>query len=428
MEKALLKKAAVQSVALMLGVIMLSYAIKQYNSVAISASNNDDISPDTQIVIHNIIEEVVTTNKPDYVDAKVDIETLEKPGLIFTGAETDINKDILKLLGEKYLVIKKPQGGALKIQLEDIFITRNLKLTISGSMEEILDYNFIGRVNEEDVFIGEPIYIEEANAFQEEDGLFTTILTRDYGYDFVHDIQITNLTDDLGYSTIEIMLLLDHVYVNNLYEDDYYYYIDLKSPREVYDKIIVIDAGHGGKDPGAVSKDELTYEKNINLKILLELKKFLDKENIKVYYTRIMDDKIFLRPRVTLANDIDCDFFISIHSNSNSYSTKVNGTEILYYDHERKSITTKDMAKIFSEEISKTVPIKNNGIVQMRNDDVLILNHATVPAIIIEAGYMSNVKDLEYLKSRSGQAAIAEGIYKGILRAYEELIPEQVEK
>jgi N-acetylmuramoyl-L-alanine amidase len=423
LEKALLKKAAVQSVALMLGVIMLSYAIKQYNGVAISASNNEDILPDTQIVIQNINQEVSTPNKPDDVDAKVDIETIERPSLIFIGAETDINNDILELLGGKYIVIRKPRGGALQIQLEDLFITKNLKLTISGFMEEVPDKNYIGRVYEEDVFIGEPIYIEKGTVVGEEDGLFTTILTRDYGNDFVHDIQITSLTDDLGHNTLELMLLLDNVYVHSLYEDEYYYYIDIKSPREVYDKILVIDAGHGGKDPGAVSRDELTYEKNINLGILLELKELLDKENIKVYYTRIMDDKIFLRPRVTLANDVDCDFFISIHGNSNSISTKINGTEILYYDHEHKSIRSKDMAKIFSEEISKNVPLKNNGIVQMRNDDVLILNHSTVPAIIIEGGYMSNNNDLEYIKSRAGQAAMAEGIYKGILRAYEELMP-----
>lgn len=423
LEKALLIKAAIQSVALMLGVIMLSYAIKQYNGIAISASNNEDLISDTQLVIQNIEQEVPTIDEPDNVDEKVDTDTQERPRLIFTGVETDINSDILKLLGEKYLVIRKPQGGTLQIQLEDLFITKNLKLIISGFIEEIPDKDYIGRVYKDEVFIGEPIYIERETVVGEEDGQVTTILTKDYGNDFVHDIQITNLTDDLGHSRLELMLLLDHAYVHSLYEDEYYYYIDIKSPREVYDKILVIDAGHGGKDPGAISRDELTYEKNVNLGILLELKELLDKENIKVYYTRTMDDKIFLRPRVTLANEMDCDFFISIHNNSNSISSKINGTEILYYNREHKGISVKDMAKIFSEEISKTVPLKNNGIIQMRNDEVLILNHATVPAIIIEGGYISNMKDLEYLKSSAGQSAMAEGIYKGIMRAYEELMP-----
>ena len=66
----------------------------------------------------------------------------------------------------------------------------------------------------------------------------------------------------------------------------------------MYDRILVIDAGHGGLDSGAVSKDGRIYEKNLNLGIILALKELLDKENIKVYYTRIQDNKVYLRPRV----------------------------------------------------------------------------------------------------------------------------------
>ena len=408
---------------------MLSFAIKQYNGVAISASNNEDIEKETGTMIQNVTQELepVTIIKPDTIEIKDDIETVKGPKLIFTESETDINIDIVKLLGEKYLVIRKPRGEAIRIQLEDLYVTTNLKLTISGLMEEIPDYSYIGRVNAEDVFIGEPVYIQSETVHQEEDGSFTTTITKDYGNDVVNDIQITSLTDDLGQSTVELMLLLDHVYVHSVFEDDYYYYIDLKRPREVYDRILVIDAGHGGKDAGAVSKDELTYEKNINLGILLELKELLDRDNIKVYYTRIVDDKVFLRPRVNLANDVDCDFFISIHSNANGSSTKANGLEILYYNHEHKGITIKDMAKMFSEEISKTIQLRNNGILQMSNDDVLILNHATVPAILVESGYMSNLSDLDYIKSTEGQADYAVGIYNSILRAYDELMPEQEE-
>ena len=80
--------------------------------------------------------------------------------------------------------------------------------------------------------------------------------------------------------------------------------------------------------------------------------------------------------------------------------------------------------KIFSEESAKIVPLKNKGIIQMKNDDVLILHHAKVPAIIVRIRlYMSNRSDLEYLMTKEGQAEIAEGIYNGILRVYEELMP-----
>lgn len=427
MDKALLKKAALQSVALMLGVIMLSYAIKRYNSIAISASTNEDISPNMQQGIGDFDQGILKLNESefnviDHADIDVDVDPVVRSNPIFLDTTIDFNNDILEQIGNKYLIIRKPQGEELKLQFEDIYITKNLKLIISGFMRENPDVNYIGRINKEDVFVGEPKFSQKV-ILEQEDGIYTPIITRDYGNDPVNDIIIKSQTDDFGYSVYEITLQLDHVYAHILYEDDYFYYIDLKRPKEVYDKILVIDAGHGGTDPGALSKDELTYEKNLNLKILLELKELLKNRDIKVYYTRINDDKIFLRPRVNLANDVDCDFFISIHCNSGGDYKKINGTEILYYDHVHKGISSKDMAKIFSEEISKIVPLKNKGIIQMKNDDVLILHHAKVPAIIVESGYMSNRSDLEYLMTKEGQAEIAEGIYNGILRAYEELMP-----
>lgn len=422
LEKAFLKKTAIQSVAIMLGVIMLSFAIEQYNSVAIKASNNEDIRTIEQAEFQNDYQDLPKEAKVQEVDTLAAIETLEEPRLIFTGAETNVNNDILKQLGDKYIVIRKPHGEAFQITMEDLYITKNLKLNITGHMDEIPDVSFIGRVNGKDIYIGEPEYLENEILEQEDDGTVSTIITRDYGNDPVNDISISNLINDKGQSELELMLLLDHVYVHILYEDEFYYYIDLKKPKDVYDRIIVIDAGHGGKDPGAISRDELTYEKEINLNILLELKKHLDRDNIKVYYTRLLDNTIFLRPRVTLANDVDCDFFISIHNNANK-STRANGTEILYYNQVSKNISIKDMAKIFLDEITKVIPLKNNGLMQMKDDDIFILSNATVPAILIECGYMSNNKDLEYLKSKAGQLAFAEGIYKGILRAYEVFMP-----
>lgn len=424
LEKTLLKKAAIQSLALMLGVIMLSYAIKQYNAVAIMASNNDDVTPNTQTVIHDAVQENPHAIELKVSEPKEEIQTPEKPRLKFTGTKTEISNDILDQLGEQYLVIRKPHGEGLQVQLDDLYINKTLKIVITGFMNEILDDSFIGRITGEDIFIGEPIYTEVETIKQEEDGSETSEISLDYGSDIVNSITITSLTDDLGYSTYEIMLQLDHVYVHILYEDEHFYYIDLKRPKQVYEKILVIDAGHGGKDPGAISKDGLTYEKGINIKLLLQLKELLDQDNIKVYYTKLNDETLFLRPRVTLANDVGSDFFISIHCNS-STSTRPNGTEILYYNHENNNIRTEDMAKIFSDEISKVVPLKNSGILAMKDDDIFILHNATVPAIIIETGYLSNRNDLEYLKSNVSHHAIAKGIYNGIWRAYAELLPYQ---
>ena len=420
MDKNLLRKAALQSVALMLSVIMLSYAVRQYSSVTISASYAQDkavyVDPDKEN--NKDYTEKYDAKNPNMYDNE---QTAEDTRFVLTGVKSGVKDDIIEQLGEQFLIIRKPLGEGLRIQLEDLYLNKQLKIIISGYTKESPDQNFIARVYRDEVFLGEPKHAEAENSSPEEDGTYSSTVIKDYGNDPVNSINIENKTGLYGFNVHEIVLQLNHVYAHILFEDENYYYIDLRRPKEVYDKILVIDAGHGGKDPGAISKDEKIYEKDINLKIMHELKELLDKDNIKVYYTRTIDETIYLRPRVTLANEVECDFFISIHCNSSDY-TGPNGTEILYYNHENGNIKTKDLAKILSDELSKTVSLKSSGVMEMKDDDIFILANAKVPAVIIETGYISNINDLDYLQSQSGQQDIAIGIYNGIWRAYDELI------
>jgi len=420
LDKNLLRKAALQSVALMLSVIMLSYAVRQYSSVTISASYAQDkavyVDPDKEN--NKDYTEKYDAKNPNMDDNE---QTAEDARIVLTGVKSGVKDDIIEQLGEQFLIIRKPLGEGLRIQLEDLYLNKQLKIIISGYTKESPDQNFIARVYRDEVFLGEPKHAEAENSSPEEDGTYSSTVIKDYGNDPVNSINIENKTGLYGFNVHEIVLQLNHVYAHILFEDENYYYIDLRRPKEVYDKILVIDAGHGGKDPGAISKDEKIYEKDINLKIMHELKELLDKDNIKVYYTRTIDETIYLRPRVTLANEVECDFFISIHCNSSDY-TGPNGTEILYYNHENGNIKTKDLAKILSDELSKTVSLKSSGVMEMKDDDIFILANAKVPAVIIETGYISNINDLDYLQSQSGQQDIAIGIYNGIWRAYDELI------
>ena len=420
MDKNLLRKAALQSVALMLSVIMLSYAVRQYSSVTISASYAQDkavyVDPDKEN--NKDYTEKYDAKNPNMDDNE---QTAEDARIVLTGVKSGVKDDIIEQLGEQFLIIRKPLGEGLRIQLEDLYLNKQLKIIISGYTKESPDQNFIARVYRDEVFLGEPKHAEAENSSPEEDGTYSSTVIKDYGNDPVNSINIENKTGLYGFNVHEIVLQLNHVYAHIHFEDENYYYIDLRRPKEVYDKILVIDAGHGGKDPGAISKDEKIYEKDINLKIMHELKELLDKDNIKVYYTRTIDETIYLRPRVTLANEVECDFFISIHCNSSDY-TGPNGTEILYYNHENGNIKTKDLAKILSDELSKTVSLKSSGVMEMKDDDIFILANAKVPAVIIETGYISNINDLDYLQSQSGQQDIAIGIYNGIWRAYDELI------
>ena len=423
MDKLLLKKMAVQSVALMIAVITLSYALRQYSShtlvLASDIGSAEAASIDSEEELKPYpVEEITRPSLPEDIRPDEDGEEKEEAGL--PGMLDDIDMEIVRQLGEKLIIIKKPMSGHITMELQDIYINKSIKLTFNSSEPYRMKAEDIGRINLQDTYIGMPVFTEIEEVVSNLDGSTKTVVARDYGKDIVHGISFSN--QEIESNIVELTLELDTVYAHSILEDELYYYIGLKKPSEVYDKIIVLDAGHGGKDAGALSKDDSVYEKNVILAILLDVKELLDKENIKVYYTRLGDDKVFLRPRVELANAVDCDYFISIHCNA-SGSTKPGGTEIFYYGTEFKQVSTKALATIFSEEIEKATSLRNRGLVSLKKDDVFILNHSQVPAVLIETGYMTNLKDLEYMNQKVNQKAIARGIYNGILRAYDELPP-----
>jgi N-acetylmuramoyl-L-alanine amidase len=215
-------------------------------------------------------------------------------------------------------------------------------------------------------------------------------------------------TDGQTYNAI-FNITLDTIYVYNIYENDTYIYIDFLKPHDVYNKIIVIDAGHGGDDVGTYTSEMKYFEKNINLDIVLELKKLLDKDNsIKVYYTRTTDKKVYLNPRINIANNLKADYFISVHCNSNNDS-RPNGTEVLY----KKS---KKFATVCLNNLVNETGAKSLGIV--KDNNIHIFKKSKVPIALIEVAFMSNNKDLNYLIKEKNQKKVAQGIYNAINSMY----------
>ena len=420
MDKWLLKKAAMQSVALMIAVITSSYALQQYQTVKISASN---------IIEAEKPEEEITP----VIELSDQGDTLSKEASVMSGGpvrmassledlKNQVDRSIMEQLSENYLVIKKPEADNLSISLEDLYINQSVKVNLTGSFQEEEDSSIVMRVRGKDYYLNDPVFTEiVTQVTDEEDGSVKEIVTKDYGKDLSHGITFnTSWDESTGLNHCDITIELDSVYAYVIHEDANYYFIDLKKPTDVYDKILVIDPGHGGKDAGALSRDEKYYEKNINLGIVLALKELLEKEKVKVYYTRTADDKVFLRPRVTLANAVDCDYFISIHCNSNAISSP-NGTEVLYYDTKYNGVASKDLAELFSDELGKTVNLKKRGTVLKHMEDIFIMDKAQVPMILIEIGYLSNPGDLKFLTKAENQMTVAQGIYNGIMRAFDEL-------
>lgn len=234
----------------------------------------------------------------------------------------------------------------------------------------------------------------------------------------------SNHIDNLSYAQEDgegvIEITMDQVYELEMDYDESYYYIDFLTPQEVYDKVVVIDAGHGGRAPGATKQG--VNEKDIDLQIVLKLKEIFDAEdeNIGVYYTRTDDSNPTFDQRVQLANKSNANLFISIHNNSTASGrmSSTKGTQVMYSESDTDTLGSKEFAKICLEEVTSGLGSKNKGLVE--GDSIYIIRTSEVPVALIEVGFMTNREELELLKSEEYQEKAAEAIHEAILRAFEE--------
>ena len=219
--------------------------------------------------------------------------------------------------------------------------------------------------------------------------------------------------------------------------------------------VVVIDAGHGGKDPGAIGRRG--QEKNITLAVALKLGKLIEDslQDVKVIYTRKTDVFVELNKRAEIANKNKADLFISIHANSNK-KTKPHGAETyvmgLHKTQENLNVAKRENSVIvFEKDYSKKYEgydpnssesyiifsLMQNAYLEqslafasfvqsefkncakrhdrgVRQAGFLVLWNTTMPSVLIETGFISNSKEEEYLLSNNGEDAIASCIYKAL--------------
>jgi len=225
--------------------------------------------------------------------------------------------------------------------------------------------------------------------------------------------------------------------------------------------VIVIDPGHGGKDPGAIGVRG-TKEKTVTLAIGKDLKKDLNEmlPNVKVVMTRDEDKFVPLDERGEIANNAGGKLFISIHCNSMPHKpNQANGLETYFlrpgktgeairiaaqenaaveyendyekkyksYDADNLILTTmahsayvkysEQLAELIEKDVSSTAEVADNGVNQA---GFYVLIGASMPAVLVETGYLSNIREERYLKSVAGQKAIAKGIANAVLQFKEE--------
>lgn len=187
--------------------------------------------------------------------------------------------------------------------------------------------------------------------------------------------------------------------------------IEREEPKKTQEKkLIVIDAGHGGKDPGAVFSS--VYEKSLNLDIAKRLKKLLTAKGYEVIMTRTTDKFVELADRAEIANQKGADLFISIHNNSmpSGYS----GVMTLYSARDiNEEFSSKDLATAIQTRMVKTLGTKDIGA--RERDNLVVLNKTTMPAVIVEVGCMSDAKELKELKKATFRQKAAKGIYEAIV-------------
>lgn len=230
---------------------------------------------------------------------------------------------------------------------------------------------------------------------------------------------------------------------------------------------VVIDAGHGGKDPGAISANKKIYEKDITLNVALMVGKAIEENHpeVKVLYTRKTDRFVGLNDRAKMANRANADLFISIHTNAAKNRTakgaetytlgieesrternleiakRENGVILLEENHEKtyanfnpespesyiifeyiQSEYVKEsihMAQYVQENLSTEANRLDRGV---RQAGFLVLNATSMPSVLVELGYISNTEEAKYLASSNGQKLMSICISNAFDKYYEDLV------
>ena len=183
---------------------------------------------------------------------------------------------------------------------------------------------------------------------------------------------------------------------------------------EVQEYTVVLDAGHGGADPGKVGVNG-ALEKEINLQIAKKIKELLEQRGVNVIMTReddqMQESKIAdMKKRVAIMNEIAPELVVSIHQNSYS-DARVRGAQVFYY----KGSKDGKMAAECMQEILKVIDPENTREIK-ENDTFYLLKKTKSPTIIVECGFLSHPDECEKLTDEAYQKEIAKAICEGIIK------------
>lgn len=190
-------------------------------------------------------------------------------------------------------------------------------------------------------------------------------------------------------------------------------------------KVVVIDCGHGGIDPGKTSAEGYK-EKEINLAIGTYLKELLEQNNFIVVMTRTDDNGLYsesdsnkkvadMKKRCQIILESNADIVVSVHQNS-FQDSRAKGAQVFYYKH---SAQGKKLAECIQKSFKTNLDESNNRVEKADNTYYMLV-HTKAPTIIAECGFLSNPSETKLLIDESYQRKVADAILKGILNYFEE--------
>jgi N-acetylmuramoyl-L-alanine amidase len=198
--------------------------------------------------------------------------------------------------------------------------------------------------------------------------------------------------------------------------------------HKVKAKLVVIDPGHGGDDPGAIyprtNNTELieVKEKDLNLDISLKLYDLLKKSGIRVEMTRMDDRTPILQDRGELGNQLNASLFVSIHNNS--YKENSNHGTSTYYNHlintASYGITGKKAAQLVQQELVKELGTFDIGVKELTPK--MMYASTKMPIVLAEIAYISNDSDRQNLSNEEFRMKAAQGLYAGIIKILNEMV------
>ena len=184
---------------------------------------------------------------------------------------------------------------------------------------------------------------------------------------------------------------------------------------------IVVDAGHGGMDPGKIGINN-ALEKDINLAVALKLERNLRENGINVVMTRTDDSGLYketdsnkkvrdMKNRLAIIEEAKPALAVSIHQNSYPDSS-VSGVQVFYY---KDSVKSKEAAEIMQTQMIRTLKPRKERVAK-DNSSYYLLKKTSVPIVIVECAFMSNPTEAELLTQDSYQERVAWAIYMGIMQ------------